>query len=67
MATEPVTIDDIVQVSEEELKNAIVTLLEKTHQVAEGAGAASTAAAFKLREQLKGKKVALPLKVGTLP
>ena len=59
-------IDDIVLVSEEELKKAILTLLETTHQLAEGAGAASTAAAFKMREQLQGKKVALPLTGGNL-
>jgi threonine dehydratase len=59
-------IDDIVLVGEKELKQAILTLLETTHQLAEGAGAASTAAAFKLRKQLQGKKVALPLTGGNL-
>jgi len=59
-------IDKVVLVSEKEIKEAIVTLLETTHQLAEGAGAASTAAAFKLRNQLKGKKVALPLTGGNL-
>lgn len=59
-------IDDIVLVNETELKQAILTLLETTRQLAEGAGAASTAAAFKLREQLRGKKVALPLTGGNL-
>jgi threonine dehydratase len=59
-------IDDIVLVSEEEIENAIVALLETTRQLAEGAGAASTAAAFKLRKQLQGKKVALPLTGGNL-
>jgi threonine dehydratase len=59
-------IDEIVLVSEEEIKKAIVALLETTHQLAEGAGAASTAAAFKMRKQLKGKKVALPLTGGNL-
>jgi threonine dehydratase len=58
--------DDFVLVSEGELKKAILLLLETTHQVAEGAGAASTAAAFKLREQLQGKRVALPLTGGNL-
>jgi len=58
--------DEVVLVSEKEIKEAIVTLLETTHQLAEGAGAASTAAAFKLRRQLKGKKVALPLTGGNL-
>ncbi len=60
-------IDDIVLVSEEEIKQAILTLLETTHQLAEGAGAASTAAAFKLRKRLTAKKVALPLTGGNLP
>lgn len=59
-------IDDIVLVSEDELKKAIVMLLETTHQVAEGAGAASTAAAIKLREQIRGRRVALPLTGGNL-
>ena len=59
-------IDDIVLVREEELKEAILTLLETTHQLAEGAGAAATAAAFKIRKQLQGKRVALPLTGGNL-
>ena len=59
-------IDDTVLVSEEELKKAIVMLFETTRQVAEGASAASTAAAIKLRELIRGKRVALPLtQVGT--
>jgi len=59
-------IDDIVLVSEEEIKKAVLTLLETIHQLAEGAGAASTAAAFKLRKKLQGKKVALVLTGGNL-
>jgi threonine dehydratase len=59
-------IDEIVLVSEDEMKKAILTLLETTHQLAEGAGAASTAAAFNLRNQLYGKKVALALTGGNL-
>jgi len=59
-------IDDIILVSEEEMKKAILTLLETTHQLAEGAGAASTAAAFKLRRRLQGKKVVLVLTGGNL-
>jgi len=59
-------IDDIILVSEEEMKKAILTLLETTHQLAEGAGAASTATAFKLRRKLQGKKVALVLTGGNL-
>jgi threonine dehydratase len=60
-------VDDIVLVSEAELKQAIVALLEKAHTVAEGAGAASTAAAFKLRDELRGQTVACVLSGGNLP
>jgi threonine dehydratase len=60
-------IDEIVLVKEEEIKRAIVALLETTHQLAEGAGAASTAAAFKLKEELRGRTVALALTGGNLP
>jgi threonine dehydratase len=59
-------IDDMVLISEDEIRQAILTLLETTHQLAEGAGAASTAAAFKLQGQLRGKKVILPLTGGNL-
>ncbi len=59
-------IDDIILVSDEEMKKAILTLLETTHQLAEGAGAASTAAAFKLRKKLQGRKVAIVLTGGNL-
>lgn len=59
-------LDDMLLVSEEELKRAIVLLLETTHQLAEGAGAAATAAAVKLRHQFKGEKVALVISGGNL-
>jgi len=59
-------IDDVVLVSEEEMKRAILTLLETTHQLAEGAGSASTAAAFKIKNRLQGRKVALVLTGGNL-
>jgi threonine dehydratase len=60
-------IDDMVLVSEDELKSAIVLLLEKAHTIAEGAGAASTAAAIKLKERLAGQTVACVLSGGNLP
>jgi len=59
-------IDEIILVSEEDLKRAILLLLETTHQVAEGAGAASTAGAIKMRQDVKGKNVALVLSGGNL-
>ena len=62
-------LDDMVLVSEAEMRQAIRIHLETIHQLAEGAGAASLAAALKLKEQLAGKKVALVLSGGniTLP
>jgi threonine dehydratase len=60
-------VDDIVLVSEDELKHAIIVLLEKVHTVAEGAGAASTAAALQLQDRLQGQTVACVLSGGNLP
>jgi threonine dehydratase len=50
-------LDDFVLVTDEEINEAIRLLAKHAKQVAEGAGAASLAAAIKLRDQLKGKKV----------
>jgi threonine dehydratase len=51
-------VHDIVLVSDDELREAIRLLLRVTHNLAEGAGAASTAAAlFRLKDQLAGKNV----------
>jgi threonine dehydratase len=49
------------------LKHAIILLLEKVHTIAEGAGAASTAAAIKLKDSLQGQRVACVLSGGNLP
>lgn len=57
---------DIVLVSDDELRQAIRLLLRVTHNLAEGAGAASTAAAFHLKDQLAGKKVVGVLSGGNL-
>jgi threonine dehydratase len=59
-------VDDFVLVSEEEMRYAIRLYLEYCHTVAEGAGAASLAAAIKLKDQLKSKKVALVLSGGNI-
>jgi len=50
-------VHDMVLVTDDELREAIRLLLRVTHNLAEGAGAASTAAAFQLLEQLAGKTV----------
>jgi len=52
-------LDDFVLVSDDELYRAMRLLLVEGHLVAEGAGAAATAAALKMRDALKGKTVAL--------
>ena len=54
-------IDDIVLVSEEEMRRAIVTLLDTAHMLAEPSGAAPLAAALKMRSRLRGRKVVLIL------
>ena len=50
---------DFMLVSEEEIMRAMVWMIERAHTLAEGAGAAPLAAAYRLRETLKGKKVGL--------
>jgi threonine dehydratase len=52
-------LDDFILVNDDELYRAMRLLLVEGHQVAEGAGAAATAAAWKLRDSLRGKTVAL--------
>ena len=59
-------VHEMVLVSDNELREAIVRLLRATHNLAEGAGAASTAAAWQLRERLAGKKVVGVLSGGNL-
>ncbi|MBI1885133.1 MAG: pyridoxal-phosphate dependent enzyme [Chloroflexi bacterium] len=60
------TLDDFLLVSEEEMRRAIILLLEGAHVLAEAAGAAATAAAVKLGDQLRGKKVAIMVTGGNL-
>jgi threonine dehydratase len=57
---------DMVLVSDAQLRESIRLLLRVTHNLAEGAGAASTAAALQLREQLAGKTVVGVLSGGNL-
>ncbi len=57
-------IDDIVCVTDDEMRVAMRLLLEATHTVAEPAGAASSAAALRLRERLRDRRVALILSGG---
>lgn len=59
-------LDDFILVSDAELKRAMVTLIRTARILTEGAGAASTAAAFKLRDRLKGRKVGLVVSGGNV-
>jgi len=59
-------LDDIILVSDDELKRAVSTIFLATGQVAELAGAAATAAAFKLKEQLHGRNVAVIVSGGNI-
>jgi threonine dehydratase len=59
-------LDDFVLVSEEELKRAVVQMIEGTRNLVEPAGAAPLAAALRLRRRLAGKRVALVLSGGNI-
>lgn len=52
-------LDDFVLVTDDDLRRAMRALMLDAHVVAEAAGAAPTAAAWKLRDRLRGKRVAL--------
>ena len=59
-------LNDFILVDDREIDEAILLLLEHTHNLAEGAGAASLAAALKIRDRLVGKKVVLIMTGGNL-
>jgi threonine dehydratase len=59
-------VDDMFVVSDDEIKKSILLLLEHTHNLAEGAGAASLAGLIKNKEIFKGKKVVCVLTGGNL-
>ena len=59
-------LDDIVTLSEAELAEGVRLALRTTHNLAEGAGAASLMAAVKLRDQLAGKKVVCVMSGGNI-
>jgi threonine dehydratase len=59
-------VDDIVLVEDRDLKRSMLTLLETTRVLAEGAGAAGLAGAYKNRDALAGKKVAVIVSGGNV-
>ena len=52
-------LQDFMLLSEEEIMRAMIWMIERAHTLTEGAGAASLAAAYRMRDALKGKKVGL--------
>jgi threonine dehydratase len=59
-------LNDVVTLSEEELAGGVRLALGATHNLAEGAGAASLAAAVKMKDQLAGKKTVAVMSGGNL-
>jgi threonine dehydratase len=59
-------VDDLVEVDEEEIANAILFLLEREKTMAEGAGAAGVAALLQKKTGLSGKKVVVVVGGGNI-
>lgn len=59
-------LDDYVSLTEDELAEGVRLALRTTHNLAEGAGAASLAAAMKLKAQLAGQRVVCVMSGGNL-
>jgi threonine dehydratase len=59
-------VDEIVTVDEEEIASAILQLLEKEKTLAEGAGAAATAAVLNGKIPLRGKKIGVLVSAGNI-
>lgn len=59
-------LDDVVTLTEAELEEGVRMALRATHNLAEGAGAATLAAAVNMRDQLKGKKVVCVMSGGNM-
>jgi threonine dehydratase len=59
-------LDDFVLLTEEELAAGVRMALKTTHNLTEGAGAASIAAACKLKDSLAGKRVVCVMSGGNL-
>ncbi|MCA1561196.1 MAG: threonine dehydratase [Acidobacteria bacterium] len=59
-------LDDVVTLAENELEEGVRLALRATHNLAEGAGAATLAAAAKLRDRLRGRTVVCVMTGGNL-
>jgi len=59
-------LDDMIEVSEAQLADAIRCFAETLHQMAEGAGAAALAGALQLRRRIAGERVGVVLSGGNI-
>ncbi len=59
-------LDDFVLVSDEEIKESILHLIERAHTLAEGAGAAALAGAIKAKQEIRNRRVVLVVSGGNL-
>ena len=59
-------LDDVILVSDNDLRRGVYQILHETHNLAEGAGAAALAAAWKQRERFRGQTVVGILSGGNL-
>lgn len=59
-------VDDMVLVSEEEMRRSMLTLMDRAHLLAEGAGSAALAAAIQMKESLEGKRVGIVVSGGNV-
>ena len=59
-------LDDFLLVSDDEIHQAVGTLVDKAHTLAEGAGATALAGAIRYPEKVKGKKVAITVSGGNI-
>ncbi|MFW9910785.1 MAG: threonine/serine dehydratase, partial [Candidatus Thorarchaeota archaeon] len=59
-------LDDFLLLSEQEIQRATVWMIQHAHTLAEGAGAAPLAAAYKIKDSLSGKKIGLVCSGGNL-
>jgi threonine dehydratase len=59
-------VDEMVLISEDEIRAAIRVYAETLHQLAEGAGASALAGAIKLRRGLRGRRVGVVLSGGNI-
>ncbi|HXF03914.1 MAG TPA: threonine dehydratase [Blastocatellia bacterium] len=57
---------DFVLVSDDEIRQAMLLMMEATHNLVEGAGAAPLAAALKIKERLRGRTVVLDQSGGNI-